>query len=185
MGSAANRKLTLEPRMLYLYAPYRNQNDLPVFDTALPDLVPVELFRNNRYVGADRVSDADQVAMGVTSRLLDGHDGRQFLAVTIGQIYYFETPRVVLAVRSAADRRALRLRHPARDQRLQELELEPRAAVESAGVAVRARRREHPVQARRRQGHQRRVPLRARHHPPRQPVQYRSMPMPPGRQPRR
>src|SRR5580698_6449861 len=96
IGAAANRKLTLEPRMLYLYVPYRNQNDLPVFDTALPDLVPVELFRNNRYVGADRVSDADQVAMGVTSRLLDGHDGRQFLAMTIGQIYYFETPKVTL-----------------------------------------------------------------------------------------
>ena len=96
MGSASDRKLTLEPRMLYLYAPYRNQNDLPVFDTALPDLVPVDLFRNNRYVGNDRVSDADQVAMGVTSRLLDGHDGRQFLALTLGQIYYFQTPRVVL-----------------------------------------------------------------------------------------
>ena len=39
---------------------------------------------------------SDLVAMGVTSRLLDGHDGRQFLAVTFGQIYYFETPRVVL-----------------------------------------------------------------------------------------
>ena len=96
LGAAANRKLTLEPRMLYLYAPYRDQNKLPVFDTALPDLVPVELFRNNRYVGGDRVSDADQVAMGITSRLLDGHDGRQFLAVTVGQIYYFQAPRVVL-----------------------------------------------------------------------------------------
>jgi LPS-assembly protein len=96
LGAAANRKLTLEPRMLYLYAPYRDQDKLPVFDTALPDLVPVELFRNNRYVGADRVSDANQVAMGVTSRLLDGHDGRQFLAMTVGQIYYFQTPRVVL-----------------------------------------------------------------------------------------
>ena len=96
LGSGAKRRLTLEPRMLYLYVPYRNQNELPVFDTALPDLVPVELFRTNRYIGADRVSDADQVAMGLTSRLLDGHDGRQFLAVTVGQIYYFETPRVVL-----------------------------------------------------------------------------------------
>jgi LPS-assembly protein len=96
LGSAANRKLTLEPRMLYLYVPYRSQNNIPVFDTALPDLVPVELFRTNRYVGADRVSDADQVAMGVTSRLLDGHNGRQFVALTVGQIYYFETPRVTL-----------------------------------------------------------------------------------------
>ena len=96
IDSAANRKITLEPRMMYLYAPYRDQNNIPVFDTALPDLVPVELFRTNRYVGADRVSDADQVAMGLTSRLLDGHDGRQFLAITFGQIYYFETPKVVL-----------------------------------------------------------------------------------------
>ena len=96
LGSAANRKLTLEPRLMYLYAPYRNQDNIPVFDTALPDLVPVELFRTNRYVGSDRVSDADQLAYGVTSRLLDGHDGRQFIAVTLGQIYYFETPRVLL-----------------------------------------------------------------------------------------
>jgi LPS-assembly protein len=96
LDAAANRKITLEPRVLYLYAPYRNQNDIPVFDTALPDLVPVELFRTNRYVGNDRISDADQLAMGLTSRLLDGHDGRQFLAITFGQIYYFETPKVVL-----------------------------------------------------------------------------------------
>jgi LPS-assembly protein len=96
LGAAAKHKLTLEPRMLYVYAPYRNQDQIPVFDTALPDLVPVELFRTNRYVGTDRVSDADQVAMGVTSRLLDGHNGRQFVALTIGQIYYFETPRVTL-----------------------------------------------------------------------------------------
>jgi LPS-assembly protein len=96
LGAAGNRRLTLEPRTMYLYAPYRNQNDIPIFDTALPDLVPVELFRTNRYVGADRVSDADQLAMGLTSRLLDGHNGRQFVAVTIGQIYYFETPRVTL-----------------------------------------------------------------------------------------
>jgi LPS-assembly protein len=96
LDSGAHRRITLEPRMMYLYAPYRNQNAIPVFDTALPDLVPVELFRTNRYVGADRVSDADQVAYGVTSRLLDGHDGRQFIAITIGQIYYFETPRVLL-----------------------------------------------------------------------------------------
>ena len=93
-GSRDQRKLTLEPRLLYLYVPYRNQDELPVFDTALPDLNPVELFRTNRYVGADRVSDANQVSVGVTSRLLDAGDGRQFLAATLGQTYYFQTPRV-------------------------------------------------------------------------------------------
>ncbi len=93
---AWGRQLTLEPRLLYLYVPYRNQNDLPVFDTAVPDLNLVELFRTNRYVGADRMSDANQVSLGVTSRLLDAKDGRQFLSATLGQTYYFETPRVLL-----------------------------------------------------------------------------------------
>ena len=95
-GSPGQRKLTLEPRVLYLYVPYRNQDNLPLFDTALPDLYPVELFRTNRYVGADRVGDADQVSVGLTSRLLDARDGRQFLAVTFGQTYYFQNPRVRL-----------------------------------------------------------------------------------------
>ncbi|HEY0768187.1 MAG TPA: LPS assembly protein LptD [Steroidobacteraceae bacterium] len=94
--SSRGHKLTLEPRLLYLDVPYRNQQQLPLFDTALPDLNPVELFRANRYVGADRVSDANQVSVGVTSRLLDTRDGRQFLAATFGQTYYFRTPRVTL-----------------------------------------------------------------------------------------
>jgi LPS-assembly protein len=95
-GSRDQRKLTLEPRILYLYVPYRNQDQLPVFDTAVPDLNPIQLFRLNRYVGADRVSDANQVSIGVTTRLLDAANGRQFLAVTLGQTYYFQTPRVLL-----------------------------------------------------------------------------------------
>ena len=93
---SAGRKITLEPRLLYLYVPYRNQASLPVFDTAVPDLNLVELFRTNRYVGADRMSDANQVSVGVTSRLLDARDGRQFVSGTLGQTFYFETPRVVL-----------------------------------------------------------------------------------------
>jgi len=95
-GSHNQRKLTLEPRILYLDVPYRNQDQLPVFDTAIPDLNPVELFRTNRYVGADRVSDANQLSVGVTSRLLDAQSGRQFISGTFGQTYYFETPRVTL-----------------------------------------------------------------------------------------
>jgi LPS-assembly protein len=95
-GSRGQRRLTLEPRMLYLHVPYRNQDDLPLFDTGIPDLNLVELFRTNRYVGADRVSDANQVSLGVTSRLFDTNSGAQFLSVTLGQTYYFEQPRVRL-----------------------------------------------------------------------------------------
>ena len=95
-GSRGQRRLTLEPRMLYLHVPYRNQDNLPLFDTGTPDLNLVELFRANRYVGADRVSDANQVSLGVTSRLFDTKSGAQFLAVTLGQTYYFQQPLVRL-----------------------------------------------------------------------------------------
>jgi LPS-assembly protein len=95
-GSRQQRIMTLEPRLLYLYVPYRGQDALPVFDTALPDLSLIQLFRTNRYVGADRVSDANQVSLGVTSRLLSASSGQQYLSATFGQIFYFETPRVHL-----------------------------------------------------------------------------------------
>jgi LPS-assembly protein len=95
-GSVGQRTQTLEPRMVYSYVPYRNQNELPVFDTALPDLNLTELFRTNRYVGDDRVGDANQLAVGLTTRLFDHVSGTQYLSATIGQIRYFSIPRVTL-----------------------------------------------------------------------------------------
>lgn len=95
-GSRQQRLQTLEPRFMYLYVPYRDQSALPVFDTTVADLNLVRLFRNNRYVGGDRLSDANQLSFGVTSRLLDAQNGKQFISATIGQAYYFRTPRVTL-----------------------------------------------------------------------------------------
>jgi LPS-assembly protein len=87
---------TLEPRLRYTWIPYRDQDDLPLFDTALPDLNLVQLFRTNRYVGADRLGDANELAAGFTTRLLRSDSGQQYLTATIGQRFYFESPRVVL-----------------------------------------------------------------------------------------
>jgi LPS-assembly protein len=95
-GSRGQRRLTLEPRALYLFTPFRKQDDLPLFDTGLPDLNLVELYRTNRYVGADRVNDANQIAVGLTSRLFNSTSGSQYLAVSVGQAFYLEKPRVVL-----------------------------------------------------------------------------------------
>jgi LPS-assembly protein len=103
-GSRGQRRVTLEPRALYLYTPFREQSDLPLFDTGLPDLNLVQLFRANRYVGADRVNDANQVAFGLTSRLFNADTGAQYLAASFGQSYYFEKPRVVLPDEPAATR---------------------------------------------------------------------------------
>ena len=86
---------TFEPRLRYTWIPFRDQDDLPVFDTALPDLNLVQLFRTNRYVGADRLGDANEVAAGLTTRLLRAESGQQYLTATIGQRFYLESPRVV------------------------------------------------------------------------------------------
>jgi LPS-assembly protein len=103
-GSKQQRVQTLEPRVQYVYIPFRNQNAIPIFDTDTPDLNMVELFRPNRYVGADRVGDANQVSAGVTTRLLDAQNGQQFLTATVGQAYYFEQPRVTLPGETATNR---------------------------------------------------------------------------------
>lgn len=80
-------------------------DDLPLFDTALPDLNIVQLFSTNRFVGADRVGDANQASVGVTTRLFDSKTQGQFLSATIGQTFYFETPRVALPGQPLLDRR--------------------------------------------------------------------------------
>jgi LPS-assembly protein len=95
-GAQGQRTQTLEPRLVYSYVPYRNQNELPIFDSALPDLNLTELFRTNRYVGSDRIGDANQVALALTTRLFDHVSGTQYLSATIGQIRYFSIPRVGL-----------------------------------------------------------------------------------------
>lgn len=95
-GSSGQRTETLEPRMVYSYVPYRNQNELPVFDTGEPDFNMVELYRTNRFVGGDRIGDANQLAVGVTTRLFNQATGNQYLSATIGQIRYFSAPRVWL-----------------------------------------------------------------------------------------
>jgi LPS-assembly protein len=94
--TAGRRVQTLEPRVLYTYVPFREQSALPLFDTGLPTLNLVQLFRPQRYVGADRLGDANQVAVGATTRLVDAATGREVLAATLGQIYYIDPPRVQL-----------------------------------------------------------------------------------------
>jgi LPS-assembly protein len=106
-GSQGQRTQTLEPRLVYSYVPYRNQDELPVFDTALPDLNLTELFRTNRYVGSDRIGDANQLALALTTRLFDTVSGAQYLSATIGQIRYFSIPRVGLPTDSVSPGTAL------------------------------------------------------------------------------
>lgn len=87
---------TLEPRAYYLYTPYKDQSDLPLFDTGRLDFSFDNLFRSNRFNGPDRVGDANQLALALSSSVLHDATGEELLRASIGQIYYFEDRRVTL-----------------------------------------------------------------------------------------
>jgi len=85
---------TLEPRLFYLNAPYRDQSAIPLFDTRPLSFSWGQLFRDNRYSGGDRQADANQLTLGLTTRLIREADGREKLSASIGQIHYFEDSRI-------------------------------------------------------------------------------------------
>jgi LPS-assembly protein len=87
---------TLEPRAFYVYVPYRNQSMLPNFDTALADFSFTQMFSENRFLGSDRIGDANQLTLAITSRLLDKKTGSEKLKVMVGQRFSILTPRVNL-----------------------------------------------------------------------------------------
>ncbi|MGC3982519.1 MAG: LPS assembly protein LptD [Steroidobacteraceae bacterium] len=103
LSSNQRRLYTLEPRMLYSYIPYREQSDLPLFDTGMPDFSLVQLFQTNRFSGPDRLGDANQLSAGVTTRMLDPNTGSQFLSGTLGQAFYFKSPCVTSLVQTACN----------------------------------------------------------------------------------
>jgi LPS-assembly protein len=87
---------TLEPRLYYLYVPARAQDSLPNFDTSVPDFSFANLFRNNRFIGGDRIGDANQYTAALTTRLIDQTTGTERLSASIGRIHYFDARTVNL-----------------------------------------------------------------------------------------
>jgi LPS-assembly protein len=85
---------TLEPRLYYLYVPYRNQDNLPLFDTNLMSFDYWQLFSTNQFSGADRQMDANNLTAALTTRLLDD-GGVERVSASIGQIHYFSPQRVL------------------------------------------------------------------------------------------
>ncbi|HEX4050027.1 MAG TPA: LPS assembly protein LptD [Steroidobacteraceae bacterium] len=96
LSSDGSRTVTLQPRVMYVYIPYRDQDQLPLFDTGMPDPNLIELFRPNRYVGEDRIGDANEFTLGLTGELFSTASGTRYVSATIGQSLYLNTPRVTL-----------------------------------------------------------------------------------------
>lgn len=87
---------TLEPRIYYVHTPYHDQSQIPVFDTALADFNFAQIFSENRYVGNDRVADANQVTAGVESKMISAATGEEWLRTALAQRYYFSDQEVTI-----------------------------------------------------------------------------------------
>lgn len=95
---------TLEPRAYYTYTPYVEQNGglYPNFDTTIADISYGMMFRENRFIGNDRIGDANQLTLAMTSRYLES-DGAERLRMAIAQRFNFEQQRVGLGNDLAAN----------------------------------------------------------------------------------
>lgn len=87
---------TLEPRIYYVYIPYQDQSQLPVFDSAEADLNTSTLFQENQFTGNDRINNANQLSLAMTTRMIDSKTGIQRLQATLGQRFYFTDQKVFL-----------------------------------------------------------------------------------------
>ena len=101
-GTAATQ--TLEPRVFYAYTPYRDQTRMPTFDSSLADLSFAGLFTENIFTGHDRISEANQVSLVLTSRYLDRKIGYEWLRASIGQRFYFADQDVSLKLKNGVGR---------------------------------------------------------------------------------
>lgn len=84
---------TLEPRLFYVRTPYKDQSQFPNFDSAEAGFNFAQIFTENRFIGSDRISDANQVTAAVVSRYIES-SGAERLRLAVGQRFYFSQQRV-------------------------------------------------------------------------------------------
>ncbi|TAA45072.1 LPS-assembly protein LptD [Corallincola spongiicola] len=87
---------TLEPQIQYVYVPYENQDEIGIYDTNLLQYDYDALFRARRFIGLDRIADANQLTVGATTRYIDAKN-RERLRFSLGQIFYLSDSDVRLA----------------------------------------------------------------------------------------
>ncbi|AMR76920.1 LPS-assembly protein LptD [Cupriavidus nantongensis] len=87
---------TLEPRLFYVYTPFRDQSQFPLFDTVQSDFGYGQIFSENPFTGYDRIADNNKLTGGVTTRLIESDTGIERFRGTIAQRYDFTGQRVQL-----------------------------------------------------------------------------------------
>ena len=88
--------LTMEPRALYVYTPYQDQTNTPIFDTAYQGFGISQIFTENDFIGNDRIADANNLTMGLTSRMIEANTGAERARITLAQKQAFTGQKVTL-----------------------------------------------------------------------------------------
>ncbi|KFA59895.1 LPS assembly protein LptD [Gilliamella sp. wkB18] len=83
---------TLEPRVKYIYIPYRKQSNILNYDSSLLQSDYIGLFRDKPYSGLDRIPSTNKISIGVTTRFYDNNKVERF-NLSIGQTTYFTKSR--------------------------------------------------------------------------------------------
>lgn len=85
-----NYNQTLEPRLFYLYVPYKKQQQAPTFDLNTNTISYDQLFKDNIFSGFDKQSNANQITAGLTSRLQNYNTGFEIAKLQFGQSFYLD-----------------------------------------------------------------------------------------------
>ncbi len=97
---------TLEPRLYYVRIPYREQSQIPNFDTAEAPFSFSQMFSENRFLGSDRVGDADMITLALTSRVIAADDGTERLRIAVAERFQLQQPRVNLVAPGSDSQRS-------------------------------------------------------------------------------
>jgi LPS-assembly protein len=102
---------TFEPRLYYFYSPFKDQSDITdsniKFDTSNTTFSYSQLFRDTRFSGGDRIDDANQLSLGLTTRFIGNESGREWFSASIGKAIYLDERKVTLSGTPDTDNNSL------------------------------------------------------------------------------
>ncbi len=85
----------LSPRLKYTYSPFKDQNDIPNFNTRIASINYEQLFSDSWFLGYDRLQDLHAITPGINYRYIDATGVTRFDG-SIAEQFYFDDGRVTL-----------------------------------------------------------------------------------------
>ena len=85
----------LSPRLKYTYSPYKDQNEIPNFNTRVASINYEQLFSDSWFLGHDRLQDLHAFTPGINYRYIDATGVTRFDG-SIAEQFYIDDGRVTL-----------------------------------------------------------------------------------------